>query len=195
MKVRNLKWRNFSLFWAGCFAVASVHVGIDDAILRFSTPGPDHYAELSGGDWSVCLVDTRDARDVPAGVVGGIPKRINRWGVVESGVTLESATAATAQAAAVHGVAPGGSEGEVGHEAAAGFDAQILGPGESAGGAGLLAAEVINIDQELRRAGLVPSVQNAAESGVVELLDERLLGAVGLVDDAVELAERSHLDI
>ncbi|MBO6066627.1 MAG: hypothetical protein J6P80_00535, partial [Kiritimatiellae bacterium] len=151
------------LFWAGCLTVASVHAGIDDAILRFSTPGPDHYAdnrlvadgecyalvwspagesfagfnadgtpanesdrlilaaplakggrcpetifqvpaatyaELSGGEWSVCLVDTRDARGVPAGVVGGIPKRINRWGVVESGVTLESAIAATAQAAA-----------------------------------------------------------------------------------------------
>ncbi len=164
MKIRNLKWRNFSLFWASCFAVASVHAGIDDAILRFSTPGPDHYAdnrlvadgecyalvwspagesfagfnadgtpanesdrlilaaplakggrcpetifqvpaatyaELSGGEWSVCLVDTRDARGVPAGVVGGIPKRINRWGVVESGVTLESASsAAKAHAAA-----------------------------------------------------------------------------------------------
>ncbi|MBR4523429.1 MAG: tetratricopeptide repeat protein [Kiritimatiellae bacterium] len=106
--------------------VASVHAGIDDAILRFSTPGPDHYAdnrlvadgecyalvwspagesfagfnadgtpanesdrlilaaplakggrcpetifqvpaatyaELADGEWAVCLIDTRDARD------------------------------------------------------------------------------------------------------------------------------------
>ena len=161
MKIRNLKWRKSLLFWAGCLTVASVHAGIDDAILRFSTPGPDHYAdnwlvadgecyalvwspagesfagfnadgtpanesdrlilaaplakggkcpetifqvpaatyaELAGGEWAVCLVDTRDARGVPAGVAGGVPKRINRWGVVESGVTLEAATA-TAQAA------------------------------------------------------------------------------------------------
>ena len=126
--------------------------GMDDKVLRFSTPGPDRYAdgsrvldgecyalvwspkgsafagfnadgtavsandrvvlaaplakdgkcrdaifqipaaeyeELKGGEWAVCLVDTRNVYGVPAGVLDGKPLRVNRWGLVQTGVTVE----------------------------------------------------------------------------------------------------------
>lgn len=170
MKTRNLKWREFLLLLLSSFSVASLKAGIDDAVLRFSTPGPDHYAdmrmvvdgecyalvwspvgtsfsgfnadgtavspsdrvvlaaplakggrcpevifqvpaatfaELKGGEWSVCLVDTRNARGVPVGVLESIPQRVNRWGVVKSGVVLESAnsTGTTASSARLRAAA------------------------------------------------------------------------------------------
>ena len=45
----------------------------------------DEYAELEGGEWAVCLVDTRTAAGVPAGVANGVPVRVNRWGKVKGG--------------------------------------------------------------------------------------------------------------
>ena len=123
--------------------------GMDDKVLRFSTPGPDRYAdgsrvldgecyalvwspkgsafagfnadgtavsandrvvlaaplakdgkcrdaifqipaaeyeELKGGEWAVCLVDTRK------------PLRVNRWGLVQTGVTVEEPSKMTAAA-------------------------------------------------------------------------------------------------
>ncbi len=51
------------------------------------------YDALEGGTWSVCLVDTRRANGVPAGVKDGKPLRVNRWGVVNSGVTIKPASA------------------------------------------------------------------------------------------------------
>lgn len=68
------------------------------------------YAALADGEWAVCLVDTRRADGTPAGVAGNAPLRVNRWGVVEGGVSvspagissmrlLASANAATAKAA------------------------------------------------------------------------------------------------
>ena len=53
----------------------------------------DEYAELEGGEWAVCLVDTRMANGVPAGVANNAPLRVNRWGAVNSGVKLEPADA------------------------------------------------------------------------------------------------------
>ena len=51
------------------------------------------YDALEGGTWSVCLVDTRRANGVPAGVKDGKPLRVNRWGVVNGGVTIKPASA------------------------------------------------------------------------------------------------------
>lgn len=53
----------------------------------------DEYAELEGGEWAVCLVDTRMANGVPAGVKDNAPLRVNRWGAVKSGVKIEPAGA------------------------------------------------------------------------------------------------------
>ncbi len=61
-----------------------------DAI--FQIPA-DEYAELEGGEWAVCLVDTRTAGGVPAGVANNVPLRVNRWGAVKSGVKIEPAGA------------------------------------------------------------------------------------------------------
>ena len=158
MKIRDLKWRGLLLFFQSSFFIANLNAGIEDTILRFSTPGPDHYAdrrmvidgecyalvwspagttfsgfnadgtavspadrvvlaaplakggrcpdvifqvpaatyaELKGGEWSVCLVDTRNARGVPLGVSENRPQRVNRWGVVKGGITFESANSST----------------------------------------------------------------------------------------------------
>ena len=51
------------------------------------------YDAVEGGTWSVCLVDTRRANGVPAGCRDGKPLRVNRWGIVNSGVTIEPASA------------------------------------------------------------------------------------------------------
>ena len=53
----------------------------------------DEYQALEGGEWAVCLVDTRRANGVPAGVKDGKPLRVNRWGIVNGGVKIEPATA------------------------------------------------------------------------------------------------------
>ena len=53
----------------------------------------DEYAALEGGEWAVCLVDTRNIAGVPTGAQDGRPVRVNRWGVVDSGVKLEPAAA------------------------------------------------------------------------------------------------------
>ena len=58
----------------------------------FQIPAAD-YAELAGGEWAVCLVDTRTASGVPAGVADNAPRRVNRWGVVESALAIEPAAA------------------------------------------------------------------------------------------------------
>lgn len=146
-----------SVFAATVFAFSSgVCAGtIDDMVLRFSTPGPDRYADGTivpdgecyalvwspdgksfsgfnadgtaasaldrvvlagplalggrcrdslfqidasytnyvGGTWAVCLVDTRRANGVPAGVKDGKPVRVNRWGIVGGGVSAAPASA------------------------------------------------------------------------------------------------------
>ena len=60
-----------------------------DAI--FQVPA-EEYAELEGGEWAVCLVDTRMGDGIPAGVVDGQPLRVNRWGLAQSGVKVEAAS-------------------------------------------------------------------------------------------------------
>ena len=58
----------------------------------FQIPAAE-YTELEGGEWAVCLVDTRTANGVPAGVANNVPLRVNRWGAVKSGVKIEPAKA------------------------------------------------------------------------------------------------------
>ncbi len=51
------------------------------------------YAALEGGEWAVCLIDTRRANGVPAGTANGLPKRVNRWAAVKNGVKVEPTAA------------------------------------------------------------------------------------------------------
>ena len=60
----------------------------------------DEYAELEGGEWAVCLVDTRMANGVPAGVANNAPLRVNRWGAVKNEVKIS-----TASTLALYGIA------------------------------------------------------------------------------------------
>ena len=57
-----------------------------DAI--FQIPAKE-YEELKGGEWAVCLVDTRNVNGVPSGVRDGKPLRVNRWGAVKNGVKID----------------------------------------------------------------------------------------------------------
>ncbi len=57
----------------------------------FQVPA-ETFAELEGGEWAVCLVDTRRMNGVPAGVKDGKPLRVNRWGIVRGGVSIEPVT-------------------------------------------------------------------------------------------------------
>lgn len=57
----------------------------------FQVPA-EEAAPLEGGTWSVCLVDTRTAAGVPAGVANGVPRRVNRWAAVECGVKVSDAS-------------------------------------------------------------------------------------------------------
>ena len=54
----------------------------------FQVPAAE-YEALEGGEWAVCLVDTRTIAGVPAGTRNGKPLRVNRWGVVNGGVKIE----------------------------------------------------------------------------------------------------------
>ena len=56
----------------------------------FQIPAQD-YEELQGGEWAVCLVDTRMMNGVPAGVRDGKPLRVNRWGIISGGVNITEA--------------------------------------------------------------------------------------------------------
>ena len=87
-----------------------------DAI--FQVPAAE-YAELAGGEWAVCLVDTRNTAGVPMGAEDGKPLRVNRWGLVQSGVTVEDASKMTGRAklAAAGGTRSGVSDGGLGETA------------------------------------------------------------------------------
>jgi hypothetical protein len=63
----------------------------------FQIPAAE-YAELEGGEWAVCLVDTRNVYGVPVGAQDGKPLRVNRWGLVQSGVTVETPSKMTTAA-------------------------------------------------------------------------------------------------
>ena len=76
-----------------------------DAI--FQIPAKD-YEELQGGEWAVCLVDTRTTAGVPAGVQDGKPLRVNRWGIISGGVNITDAGSSTGLRLAAGGQASTG---------------------------------------------------------------------------------------
>ncbi len=65
----------------------------------FQVPA-DIYAALDGGEWTVCLIDTRRADGFPAGTANGMPRRVNRWAAVKSGVEVEPTAASGLRPAA-----------------------------------------------------------------------------------------------
>ena len=88
----------------------------------FQIPAAE-YAELEGGEWAVCLVDTRTVTGVPAGVQDGKPLRVNRWGLVQSGVTVEAPSKMTTATGRAKLAATGGTR-----SVASGADTEVGSP-------------------------------------------------------------------
>ena len=65
----------------------------------FQIPAAE-YEALKGGEWAVCLVDTRNLAGVPTGVRNGKPLRVNRWGIVSGGVNITEASSTKPRLAA-----------------------------------------------------------------------------------------------
>ena len=68
----------------------------------FQIPAKE-YAALAGGEWAVCLVDTRNLAGEPTGTQNGKPVRVNRWGIVSGGVEITTAASARPRLAAAGG--------------------------------------------------------------------------------------------
>ena len=71
----------------------------------FQIPAAE-YEALKGGEWAVCLVDTRNLAGVPTGTRNGKPVRVNRWGIISGGVNITDAASARPRLAAA---TPGGT--------------------------------------------------------------------------------------
>lgn len=78
----------------------------------FQIPAAE-YNDLKDGEWAVCLVDTRTLYGVPAGAKDGKPLRVNRWGVVNSGVNV-SAGDNESPLASLNGAAASGAKRSAG---------------------------------------------------------------------------------
>ena len=76
----------------------------------FQIPAKE-YAVLAGGEWAVCLVDTRNLAGVPTGTQNGKPVRVNRWGIVSGGVEITTAASARPRLAATGGTRSVASDG------------------------------------------------------------------------------------
>jgi len=74
----------------------------------FQVPA-EEYEELKNGEWAVCLVDTRMANGVPAGVRDSMPLRVNRWGLVKGGVKEAPTSISNLRLAASSGASAGSS--------------------------------------------------------------------------------------
>lgn len=72
------------------------------------------YEELKGGEWAVCLVDTRTVNGVPTGVRNGKPLRVNRWGIIAGGVNITEAGSSNLRLAAASTTAGGTRSGASG---------------------------------------------------------------------------------
>lgn len=72
------------------------------------------YEELEGGEWAVCLVDTRNVNGVPTGVRNGKPLRVNRWGIIAGGVNITEAGSSNLRLAAASTTAGGTRSGASG---------------------------------------------------------------------------------
>ena len=76
----------------------------------FQIPAAE-YEALKGGEWAVCLVDTRNLAGVPTGVRNGKPLRVNRWGIVSGGVNITDASSTKPRLAATGGTRSVASDG------------------------------------------------------------------------------------
>ena len=65
-----------------------------DALFQIAA---EDYDALKGGVWTVCLVDTRTANGVPAGVADNRPLRINRYGAVDGTVKISKVSSLALQ--------------------------------------------------------------------------------------------------
>ena len=65
----------------------------------FQIPAAE-YEVLKGGEWAVCLVDTRNLAGVPTGTRNGKPVRVNRWGIISGGVNITDASSTKPRLAA-----------------------------------------------------------------------------------------------
>ena len=65
----------------------------------FQIPAAE-YAALKGGEWAVCLVDTRNVHGAPVGVQDGKPVRVNRWGSISGDINITEAGSARPRLAA-----------------------------------------------------------------------------------------------
>ena len=61
------------------------------------------YEMLKGGEWAVCLVDTRNLAGVPTGTKNGKPVRVNRWGIISGGVNITDVRSTKPRLAAADG--------------------------------------------------------------------------------------------
>ena len=68
----------------------------------FQIPAAE-YEALKGGEWAVCLVDTRNLAGVPTGTRNGKPVRVNRWGIISGGVNITDASSTKPRLAATGG--------------------------------------------------------------------------------------------
>ena len=76
----------------------------------FQIPAAE-YEALKGGEWAVCLVDTRNLVGVPTGVRNGKPLRVNRWGIISGGVNITDASSTKPRLAATGGTRSVASDG------------------------------------------------------------------------------------
>ena len=190
MKISDIVFRQwtmalvYTMLWS-----ATAFAGLGDKILRFSTPGPDRYADgsvvadgecyalvwspkgktfsgfnadgtpvssrdrvvlagalaqggkcrdslfqipakdykdLEGGEWAVCLVDTRMANGVPVGVRDSMPIRVNRWGFISGGVNIADAGSSNLRLAASSATTGGTRSGASNTTGTSGARANIL---------------------------------------------------------------------
>ena len=76
----------------------------------FQIPAKE-YEALAGGEWAVCLVDTRNLAGVPTGTRNGKPVRVNRWGIISGGVNITDASSTKPRLAATGGTRSVASDG------------------------------------------------------------------------------------
>lgn len=88
----------------------------------FQIPAKE-YEALAGGEWAVCLVDTRNLAGMPTGTRNGKPLRVNRWGIVSGGVNITDAASARPRLAAA---TPGGTRSSASDSSASAVRANRL---------------------------------------------------------------------
>ena len=173
-----LVWSPKGSFFSGFKADGSLVSSRDRVVLAGALASDGHcrqslfqipaaeYAELEGGEWAVCLVDTRTADGVPAGVDNArVPRRVNRWGVVRDGSVEIKAVSPFDPAVFAAAAAPKASKA-AGRGASYGTYAEVLSEvPESAPAPQITAIDVADGLVRLTVAGTVPYLTYGVESG------------------------------